>query len=225
MCYWKNPVYFPFPCAQETACGGGSGGGGPLPSWISISPLDVANQEFTLTVDSNDPLDAGTHTLYLQVGYDDYPNLNLISSPFDVTIAPDCSTVLSNLAWVDSAGTQSTTPPEVFFVAEETAEEDKNIQFNDVTGGQNLAGTGCEITAADRQLLIDPNNDGNYVDYNTYFDSLDWAVPTKYAELGALPPGWDHVRLDTDGLDKFEDHNLDQVTHYLRVKIEKSGYS
>lgn len=118
------------------------------------------------------------------------------------------------------------------FVAEETAEEDKNIQFTDVTGGQNLAGTGCEITAADRQLLIDPNNDGNYVDYNTYFDSLGWAVPTKYAELGALPlarslapGGWNHVRLDTDGITNFQDHDLDHVTHYLLVKIEKSGYS
>jgi hypothetical protein len=46
-----------------------------VPEYMSISSLDVADQEFTLTVDTEDFADVGTQTFYLHASYEMYPNL------------------------------------------------------------------------------------------------------------------------------------------------------
>jgi hypothetical protein len=49
-----------------------------------------------------------------------------------------------------------------------------------------LTGHPCEVKDEDYQLLIDPNNDGNFVDYVTDMNSQGWTVPTEYAKLNIV---------------------------------------
>ena len=76
------------PCTQETACGGGtSGGSDAIPAWLSLSQLDLVNQQYTITVDPGEDFDlVGTETFYLKASYDDYPTIQFLSSGFDISI-------------------------------------------------------------------------------------------------------------------------------------------